>query len=100
MPPTPTKTTLTTSTTLALTTTPAATCLYTPSLRDALPVLTQTFATTGGMAHSTPVSGLVDGGSYAFYVRCLDTAANANPDDFAISFTVDFPADTIATAHA
>src|SRR5437867_2763013 len=57
--------------------------------------MTQTFATMGGTAHSTPVSGLVDGGSYAFYVRCLDAAANANPDDFAISFTVGSPpADT------
>src|SRR5256884_9879829 len=54
----------------------------------------QTFATTGGTAHSTPVSGLVDGRSYAFYVRCLDAAANANPDDFAIIFTVDSPPDT------
>src|SRR2546430_13607930 len=51
----------------------------------------QTFATTGGTAHSTPVSGLVDGRSYAFYVRCLDAAANANSDDFAITFTVDSP---------
>src|SRR5947207_6453127 len=54
----------------------------------------QTFATTGGTAHSTPVSGLVDGRSYAFYVRCLDAAANADSDDFAITFTVDSPPDT------
>src|SRR5437016_1109328 len=56
--------------------------------------MTLIFATTGGTAHSTPVSGLVDGRSYAFYVRCLDAAANANPDDFAIIFTVDSPPDT------
>src|SRR5438034_5732235 len=78
----------TTQTTLALTTNEAATCRYSPSAGVPYDAMTQTFATTGGMAHSTPVSGLVDGGSYAFYVRCLDTAANANPDDFAISFTV------------
>src|SRR5216117_1243649 len=84
----------TTQTTLALTTNEAATCRYSPSAGVPYDAMTQTFATTGGMAHSTPVSGLVDGGSYAFYVRCLDTAANANPDDFAISFTVDLPADT------
>src|SRR5213596_2190096 len=84
----------TTQTTLALTTIAAATCRYSPSAGVPYDAMTQTFATTGGTAHSTPVSGLADGGSYAFYVRCLDTAANANPDDFAISFTVDFPADT------
>ncbi|PYM68126.1 MAG: hypothetical protein DME11_01430 [Candidatus Rokuibacteriota bacterium] len=84
----------TTQTTLALTTNEAATCRYSPSAGVPYDAMTQTFATTGGTAHSTPVSGLADGGSYAFYVRCLDTAANANPDDFAISFTVDFPADT------
>src|SRR5205823_214991 len=72
----------------------AATCRYSPSAGVPYDAMTQTFATTGGMAHSTPVSGLVDGGSYAFYVRCLDAAANVNPDDFAISFTVDLPADT------
>src|SRR5207249_200888 len=81
-------------TTLALTTNEAATCRYSPSAGVPYDAMTQTFATTGGMAHSTPVSGLVDGGSYAFYVRCLDAAANANPDDFALSFTVDIPADT------
>src|SRR5437773_9023123 len=80
-------------TTLALTTNEAATCRYSPSAGVPYDAMTQTFATTGGMAHSTPVSGLADGGSYAFYVRCLDTAANANPDDFAISFTVDLTAD-------
>src|SRR5437773_1255070 len=78
----------TTQTTLALTTTDAATCRYLPDARPIYDAMTQTFATTGGTAHSAPVSGLVDGGSYAFYVRCLDAAANANPDDFAISFTV------------
>ncbi|PYN71289.1 MAG: hypothetical protein DMD93_00570, partial [Candidatus Rokuibacteriota bacterium] len=85
----------TTQTTLALTTNEVATCRYSPSAGVPYDAMTQTFATTGGTAHSTPVSGLVDGGSYAFYVRCLDAAANANPDDFAISFTVGSPpADT------
>src|SRR5207249_3108475 len=84
----------TTQTTLALTTNEVATCRYSPSAGVPYDAMTQTFATTGGTAHSAPVSGLVDGGSYAFHVRCLHAAANANPDDFAISFTVAFPADT------
>src|SRR4029453_2284143 len=49
------------------------------------------FATTGNLSHSTGVSGLVNGGSYTYYVRCRDTAGNANPDSLAISFTVSVP---------
>jgi hypothetical protein len=40
------------------------------------------------MAHSTVVTGLVNGGSYNYYVRCQDTAGNSNPDDFLIAFTI------------
>ena len=47
-----------------------------------------TFSTTGGMAHSTAVSGLANGGNYNYYVRCQDASGNANPDDFAITFSV------------
>ena len=43
---------------------------------------------TGGTAHSTLVSGLVDSGSYSYYVRCQDGTGNANPDDFVITFSV------------
>src|SRR5205809_603573 len=75
-------------TTLALTTNEAATCRYSPSAGVPYDAMTQTFATTGGTPPPPSSALLVDGGSYAFYVRCLDAAANANPDDFAISFTV------------
>src|SRR5206468_2854657 len=85
----------TTQTTLALTTNEAAACRYSPSAGVPYDAMTQTFATTGSTAHSTPVSGLVDGGSYAFYVRCTTLSRSAS-DDFAISVTVDDspPADT------
>jgi hypothetical protein len=46
------------------------------------------FATTGGTAHSTVVSGLTDGGSFNYYVRCQDGSGNANSDDFPIAFSV------------
>jgi hypothetical protein len=38
--------------------------------------------------HSTLVTGLVNGSSYSYYVRCQDSVGNANPDDFVISFSV------------
>ena len=56
--------------------------------------MTNTFATTGGTAHSTTVTGLTNGGSYSFFVRCQDAAANANTNDFTIGFSVAQPADT------
>jgi hypothetical protein len=37
------------------------------------------------------VTGLANGGSYTYYVRCQDAASNANPDDFAIAFSVATP---------
>ena len=40
-----------------------------------------TFATTGGTAHSHPVTGLANGQSYTFYVRCQDPAGNATTAD-------------------
>src|SRR5207249_1798748 len=81
-------------TTLALTTNETATSPYSPSAGVPYDAMTQTFATTGGTAHSTPFSGLADGRSYTFFPYSTLFRSNANPDDFAISFTVDFPADT------
>ena len=46
------------------------------------------FTLTGGTAHSTTVTGLQDGATYSYYVRCQDTAGNANSDDYTISFSV------------
>ena len=48
--------------------------------------------TTGGTAHSTTVTGLINGGSYSYFVRCQDVAGNANTNDFTISFSVAQPA--------
>ena len=50
--------------------------------------MTNTFATTGSTTHSTVVSGLSSGNAYQFYVRCADTAGNANSDDFVLAFSI------------
>ena len=50
--------------------------------------MANTFSTTGTTSHSTTVSGLENGGSYTYYVRCEDAASNANPDDYPITFSV------------
>ena len=51
--------------------------------------MVNTFTTTGFLAHSQTIP-VADGTSYAYYVRCMDAALNANPDDYdEISFSVE-----------
>jgi hypothetical protein len=82
----------TTQTTLSLTTNESATCRYATTAGVAYGSMPNTFATTGGTAQSTTVSGLSNGGSYGYFVRCQDTAGNANTNDFTIGFSVALPA--------
>ena len=50
--------------------------------------MTNTFSTTGAQTHSTTVSGLQNGQTYNYYVRCRDLLGNINADDYRISFSV------------
>src|SRR6185295_12092808 len=84
----------TTQTTLSLATNENATCRYATTAGVAYASMANTFTTTGALAHSTTVTGLTNGGSYNYFVRCQDTAGNPNTNDFTISFTVAQPADT------
>jgi hypothetical protein len=81
----------TTQANLSLTTNENATCRYGTTAGVAYGSLPAVFASTGGTAHSTTVSGLTNGTSYAYYVRCQDGAGNANQNDAAIAFTVANP---------
>ena len=78
----------TSQTTLSLVTDESATCRYATSAGVVYEAMTNTFSSTGGTAHSTPVMGLVDGSSYSYYVRCQDVAGNENGDDYTITFSV------------
>ena len=78
----------TTQTSISLTTNENATCRYSTTAGVAYSAMTNTFTTTGALAHSTTVTSLVNGGSYNYYVRCQDTAGNPDTTDFAITFTV------------
>ncbi len=78
----------TTQTTLSLATDESATCRYATTAGVAYSAMVNTFSSTGGTAHSTLVTGLVNGGSFSYYVRCTDASGNANADDFAITFSV------------
>jgi glucose/arabinose dehydrogenase len=78
----------TSNTSLAVQTDEACTCKYAASPDIPYASMPVTFAVTGGTSHSSPISGLVDGGVYTYYVRCQDAAGNANLSDYTISFAV------------
>lgn len=82
----------TTSTTMSLTTNESATCKY-GTTSAAYASLPNTFAGSGTTSHSATISGLTNGGSYTYYVRCQDdeSTPNVNTDDYTISWTVSTP---------
>jgi hypothetical protein len=73
---------------LSLATDENATCRYATTAGVSYGAMPNPFTTTGGTAHATLVTGLSDGGSYGYFVRCQDGAGNANTTDFTISFSV------------
>ena len=82
----------TSQTTLSLMTDENATCRYATTPGVSYGSMANTFSSTGDTVHSTLVTGLVNGSNYSYYVRCQDTAGNANPDDFVITFWVSWSA--------
>ncbi|MFA6435858.1 MAG: Ig-like domain-containing protein, partial [Candidatus Gracilibacteria bacterium] len=78
----------TTQTTISLTTDENATCRYSTTAGTTYGSMTDNFLTTGGTSHSVTISGLSNGQSYNYYVRCQDDADNANSDNYTISFSV------------
>jgi len=89
----------TTETTLSVDTNENAACKYDTTAGIAYASMANTFAATGGTSHSTLVSGLEDGNTYEYYVRCQDEAGNANADDYLISFSVSSPGPAILDAQ-
>lgn len=79
----------TTETTISLDTDENATCKYSTSSGTSYASMTDTFSTTGTTSHSTTVSGLSNGNTYHYYVRCQDGSGNPNTDDYDISFSVE-----------
>ena len=50
--------------------------------------MTNNFSTAGSTSHSAAISGLTDGATYNYYIKCQDSAGNANTDDYLISFSI------------
>jgi hypothetical protein len=78
-----------TSTPVSVTTDENASCRYSTTSGVAYASMTNNFTTgQGSTTHSFTASGLVDGGSYSYFVRCEDTSSNPNTSDYSISFSV------------
>lgn len=88
--PTGVQSNLTTSVTLQATTDENATCKYNTT-DTSYASMSNTFATTGGTAHSQSGFAVSAGNSYTRYVRCSDTSGNANTSSSTISFSVANP---------
>jgi hypothetical protein len=80
----------TTSATISWTTNEAATCKW--GTADAAYASLPNGPTASGTSHSDTRGSLSDGGSYTTYVRCEDTAGNANGVSYSWTFSVAQPA--------
>jgi len=79
----------TTGVTLSLTTDEGATCKYGTVGGTAYASIASTFGSTGGTSHTQSITGLTNGSSYSYYVRCSDALSNVNTDDYTITFDIE-----------
>ncbi len=77
----------TSTTTISLDTNEVATCKYSISSSTSYGSMTA-FDNTASTSHSSLITGLSNGGSYVYYVKCRDGEGNTNSSDFTISFNV------------
>jgi hypothetical protein len=76
---------------LQVTTNENATCRYSTTAGTAFANMPTAFTTTGSTAHTSGLTGLADGTSYSYYVRCQDPAGNATTSDYPLGFAVAAP---------
>ena len=78
----------TTQTTISLSTNRKAWCRYGTSSATPFYALPSAFSSTGSTSHSQTITGLANGTTYNYYVRCQDTAGNITTTGYPISFSV------------
>ncbi len=76
---------------LTLDTDEDAECRYSETPNTDFSSMDDSFQLTGGQTHSTYISGLSDGTTRTFHVRCRDTSANANDNDLSLGFWIAEP---------
>jgi len=78
----------TTQTTITFNTNVSATCRYDTQAGTAFSSMPTLIDASPATSHSANVTGLSDGHSYGYYVRCQDAQGNTNAVDYLISFQV------------
>ncbi len=80
----------TTQAEISLRTNENADCRFSSTAGSPYAAMPNIFSTSDSRLHHANVSGLENGSTYSFYVRCQDRAATPNPntDDYVISFSV------------
>ncbi len=78
----------TTSTTLSITTNENATCKYGTTSGVAYASIPNTFSGGGSTSHTSTITGLTNGNTYNYYIRCNDTSNNENTSDYTINFSI------------
>ncbi|MFH1780678.1 MAG: hypothetical protein ABH841_01610 [Candidatus Nealsonbacteria bacterium] len=78
---------------IALNTDENATCRYATVSGVAYEYMQYTFSGAKNTFHSALITALNKGGSYIYYIKCIDEYGNKNSDDFVIAFWVNFPTD-------
>ncbi len=78
----------TTETTISITTNENSTCKYGTIPNTTYNSIQNTFANTGGTTHTQTITGLTNGNTYNYYIRCKDTNNNKNTTDTTISFSI------------
>ena len=78
----------TTSVNLSVTTNENATCKYSTTSGTSYASMTDAFTLTGTTNHTQVLTGLTNGTSYTYYVRCSDGSNNVTTTDYTISFSV------------
>ncbi len=88
------------SATLIVTTDEDATCKYSTKAGVVYKSMTA-FKSTGTRAHSSPITGLTNGVTKQYYVKCQDKSAHLNvtPSDYLIQFSVAPPQPPTAPAN-
>lgn len=86
----------TTQATLSVSTSESSTCRYSTTSGNAFSAMTP-FTNTGALTHTTSLTGLTNGSSYHYYVKCQDAAGNTSGDT-AVSFSVANPVQTDTVA--
>lgn len=79
----------TTSAVISLNTNEASTCKYSTLSGTSYSSMPSTFSTTGSTTHSRTITGLENGRTYTFNIRCRDASGNMNTNDYQIRFTTE-----------